>query len=186
MAISNGFGMVTTSTDWTTKRSTTSNNNLEECSTTTTEGTMIKAIPNYNGYFVDTKGNVYCNLGKGNRHVGKTVEMYQLKPKRMKNGYLQVRMRNSTTNTVKYLYIHRLVATVFITNPYNKMQVNHKNCKRDDNRVENLEWVTAKENTKQTERLKHIVRNRLGQFVGCYDHVHGIVYSLENTSKDGV
>ena len=44
--------------------------------------------------------------------------------------------------------VHRLVAEAFIPNPKKLSYVNHKNKKTNDNRVENLEWVTASENNK--------------------------------------
>ena len=48
-------------------------------------------------------------------------------------------------------YVHRLVAKNFIPNPDNLPYVDHINRIRDDNRVENLRWVTALENSNNTQ-----------------------------------
>ena len=48
----------------------------------------------------------------------------------------------------KLYYVHRLILLSFIWENKNKKYVNHKNLIRWDNRLENLEWCTASENTK--------------------------------------
>lgn len=112
----------------------------------------IKPIIDFKGYFIDRSGVVYSNLGQGNRDKNKTVPLYKIKPRRGKTDYMRVYMRNMTTNKRVDKYIHRLVALHFIPNPDNKQYVNHIDGNRANNSVENLEWVTMKENNNHAEK----------------------------------
>ena len=54
-------------------------------------------------------------------------------------------------------YVHKMVAETWIPNPNHYKEVNHINGDKDDNRVENLEWVTHSEN------LRHAYRTGLNK-----------------------
>ena len=131
---------------------------------------MIKRIDGFCGYFISDEGKVYCNLGKGNRRNGKIVDLYEIKPRLTKNGYARVYMRRDFDGKRVDKYIHRIVAETYIPNPDSKRYVNHINFIRNDNRISNLEWVTAKEKTDITENTTHIVRDTFGRYKSNFSY----------------
>lgn len=67
-----------------------------------------------------------------------------LKPYTLKSGYRQVTL--TLGGVRKRFRLHRLVAMVWIDNPDNLAEVNHKNFDKTDNSVKNLEWMTNQDN----------------------------------------
>ena len=59
-------------------------------------------------------------------------------------GYMQILITMGSSKTT--YHTHRVVATAFLPNPDNLPEVDHINRIRTDNRVENLRWVTHREN----------------------------------------
>ena len=59
--------------------------------------------------------------------------------------------------------VHRLVASAFVPNTDNKPQIDHINTDRTDNRVENLQWVTNKENCNNPMSKQHYSKGNKGK-----------------------
>ncbi len=95
-----------------------------------------------------------------NRRDNQTKETKEkiLKQKTNSHGYKEVSL--SLNNKVKNFLVHRLVAEAFIDNYEDKPYINHKNCKKVDNRAYNLEWVTPKENSEHYYENYHVKKER--------------------------
>ena len=131
-----------------------------------------KDIPGYEGrYQVSNIGRVKsfrCDSTTGWRCIVKI-----LNPILTSEGYYAVSLLN------KQFLIHRLVAKTFISNVYKKPVVDHINTVKTDNRVENMRWVTQKENLfndiSHKRRLKS-VRESLKGKIGIEANRHRKVF----------
>lgn len=123
-----------------------------------------KDIKGFEGiYQVSSSGLVRSRYSKSGKSL--CDEYHRLKLLKTTNGYLKVLIgrKNKT--------VHRLVAETFIENKNNCKQVNHINGNKQDNRVENLEWVSAKDN------INHAVKNGLIKS-------RGIIMKNEKTGEE--
>lgn len=153
-------------------------------------------IPGYEGrYQVSNVGNNILSLNY--RKTGKPGVIRKFLDK---DGYWKVSLynpRSSRKRKYSQLFIHRLVAMAFIDNPDNKPEIDHINAIRTDNRVENLRWVTRKENDNNPHCLRIKSETRTGQLNPQYgkkaspelrkklsDSHKGIVHSKEWREKN--
>ena len=93
-----------------------------------------KYIDGYENYIIYEDGLIY------NENNDRFI-----KDRKEKNGYMRVGL--SKDGKEKHFLVHRLIALSFIPNPDNKKCIDHINRIRDDNRIENLRWVTHSENS---------------------------------------
>lgn len=136
-----------------------------------------KPIPNFSRYEASDKGNVRSLKYKnGNRTV-------VLKPC-ITGGYLQTMILNDDG---KYMTqkIHRLITLAFYgERPIGKDEVNHIDGNKLNNRIENLEYVSRKEN------IQHCLDNHLqtpfvGSQVGTAKLTEDQVLMLRKLKKEG-
>lgn len=110
----------------------------------------VRPIEGFNGYFVDSDGNI----------IRKNKDGF-LKPQDGGNGYKKVSLVKN--GKVYNRLIHRIVAQAFIPNPENLPQVNHKDENKANNCVENLEWCTSAYNNNYGTRGARMGKTELNR-----------------------
>lgn len=119
-----------------------------------------KDIVGYEGlYKISNLGNIKSldRLSFG----GKNIKGRNMCPSLKKDGYLEIPLCKDKKR--KYYRVHRLVAIAFIPNIENKPCIDHINTITTDNRVENLRWVTYKENSNNQITRNHISKSTKGK-----------------------
>ena len=110
----------------------------------TEEETEIwKQVPGYYNE-VSNFGNVRSITHKAGN--GKTYQGKNLKPVLTNSGYVNINLITGNDKDRIVKRVHRLVAELFIPNPDGKDEVNHIDGNKQNNRADNLEWVTRNEN----------------------------------------
>ena len=119
----------------------------------------MKEIKDYEKYIISNKGDIYIkeNMQKMGTYLSN-------------NDYLRIGLTKDNKKT--NFLVHRLVAISYLENIDNKIQVNHINGIKTDNRLDNLEWATREEN------MQHAYKN--GLMKGFYDCAYKIVLDTSN------
>lgn len=103
----------------------------------------LRDIPNYefgDRYKCDKFGTVFRVYYKEG-----IEDLYPMRPFVTRDGYLEY-VLTDIHKTKWHIQGQRIVAYLFLVKPYNKNYVNHKDLNRQNNHVENLEWVSHSEN----------------------------------------
>lgn len=120
-------------------------------------GEVWKDIPGYEGsYQASTFGRIKSFLT--NRILCQTI---------MQNNYLIVQLRKDGKTI--HQYVHRIVLLTFVPPESKRNQVDHINCIRFDNRIENLRWATCFENHHNSKsEVNYSIANKcMGKPIVC-------------------
>lgn len=112
---------------------------------------MIKNKIYKNKYEVTPCGKVF-NLDYSGSGEKKEIRQYL-----SSSGYYMVGIPDGRS---KSMYVHRLVATLYVDNPHGNKYVCHKDSSKNNNCFENLYWGTAKENSMDASMMGRHIGNK--------------------------
>ena len=111
-----------------------------------------------------------------------------MKPRKDKDGYLLVNLHKEGKQIT--FRVHRLVAKAYIPNPEGKETVNHKDENKQNNNVNNLEWLTRAENNNYgTHNKRSAIKRRKPVYCVELDRVFDSITEAAketNTRADGI
>lgn len=106
-----------------------------------------KTIPSLEGYYsASSLGRIRRDVAYSTTYVGRILKTWV-----NKHGYCRISL--SIRNRVRYVYVHRLIAEVFIGPRPSELIVNHKNGIKHDNRQGNLEYITHRDNHRHASAM---------------------------------
>lgn len=101
-------------------------------------------IEGYEGlYAISNFGNIVSLMFRNN--ICTKPKVQKITPYDNGHGYLMVQLKD-WNGSRKVFYVHRLVGEAFLENPHRLPVINHIDHNRSNNRADNLEWTTQKEN----------------------------------------
>lgn len=129
----------------------------QECICDPDTDEIWKDIPNYEGYYQASNIGRIRGLNREVPYLGGTrvVRGRVLTPSMDIHGYPHVMMTKE--NVQRFESVHRMVALAFLPNPDNLPEVDHIDGNPSNSSLENLRWVTRKENVAHIKELGHFV-----------------------------
>lgn len=115
-----------------------------------------KTVDGYEGYQISSLGRLRKEKNGRFYYLKQSKRWSQHKEK---SGCYYMEYALYKNGKRKTFAVHRLVATAFIPNDNNYPVVNHKNGIKDDNRVDNLEWCTHKQNSIHAYCVLNVTKN---------------------------
>ena len=117
-----------------------------------------KDIPGFEGFYQASNMGRIKSLERIDA-LGHRLKEKILKPKLISNGYYQVDLCKNSK--VRHYMVHRLVYEAFNSSIPEGLQVNHVNEIKTDNRLENLNLMTCKENVNWGTRNERIAKKQI-------------------------